>query len=300
MLMVRAILRDEQVVLPIAARLSGQFGIDGVYVGVPARLGRGGRLGDRHGRARRGRGRRAAGRRRRGAQPRRRPARPGAHAHRLGSRGGRRVAPDGSSVARRRRPRLAALRTGFKRPVCGRRGSKRPGAVPARTRFLQAPPASPRRRRARVSRLGTCTGEHAVGQVERAREGENAEQPEADTNGLRRAPQDDVREVVGVLEDRPAVPAQHAAEVDADRSEQGDDLHGTPAGPHAPESLDRALDELHRLDADQEPRDCQQRQLDRIRGGSRPRRGARDRSRDTARWGGTRSSHMRAAAARAR
>jgi malate dehydrogenase len=40
MLMVRAILRDERVVLPLAARLSGQFGIDGVYVGVPARLGR--------------------------------------------------------------------------------------------------------------------------------------------------------------------------------------------------------------------------------------------------------------------
>jgi malate dehydrogenase len=39
---VRAILRDEQVVLPIAARLSGQLGIDGVYVGVPARLGRAG------------------------------------------------------------------------------------------------------------------------------------------------------------------------------------------------------------------------------------------------------------------
>jgi malate dehydrogenase len=42
MLMVRAVLRDEQVVLPIAARLSGQFGIEGVYVGVPARLGRSG------------------------------------------------------------------------------------------------------------------------------------------------------------------------------------------------------------------------------------------------------------------
>jgi malate dehydrogenase len=42
MLMVRAVLRDEQVVLPIAARLSGQFGIAGVYVGVPARLGRSG------------------------------------------------------------------------------------------------------------------------------------------------------------------------------------------------------------------------------------------------------------------
>jgi malate dehydrogenase len=42
LLMVRAILRDEGVVLPIAARLSGQFGIEGVYVGVPARLGRGG------------------------------------------------------------------------------------------------------------------------------------------------------------------------------------------------------------------------------------------------------------------
>jgi malate dehydrogenase len=40
MLMVRAILRDEQAVLPIAAQLSGQFGIEGVYVGVPARLGR--------------------------------------------------------------------------------------------------------------------------------------------------------------------------------------------------------------------------------------------------------------------
>jgi malate/lactate dehydrogenase len=40
LLMVRAILRDEQVVLPIAARLNGEFGIDGVYVGVPARLGR--------------------------------------------------------------------------------------------------------------------------------------------------------------------------------------------------------------------------------------------------------------------
>jgi malate dehydrogenase len=42
LLMVRAILRDEQVVLPIAARLTGQLGIDGVYVGVPARLGRSG------------------------------------------------------------------------------------------------------------------------------------------------------------------------------------------------------------------------------------------------------------------
>lgn len=42
LLMVRAIIRDEGVVLPIAARLSGEFGIDGVYVGVPARLGRAG------------------------------------------------------------------------------------------------------------------------------------------------------------------------------------------------------------------------------------------------------------------
>ena len=89
--------------------------------------------------------------------------------------------------------------------------------------------------------------------------------PRPHATRLRRAPQDDVREVVGVLEDRPAVPAQHAAEVDADRREQGDDLHGTPAGRHAPESLDRALDELHGLDADQKPRDRQQRQLDRIR-----------------------------------
>jgi len=42
--MVRAIVRDERSVLPVSAYCRGELGIDGVYVGVPARLGRGGVL----------------------------------------------------------------------------------------------------------------------------------------------------------------------------------------------------------------------------------------------------------------
>lgn len=43
--MVRAIVRDERRVMPVSAYCRGEFGIDGgVYVGVPARLGRGGVL----------------------------------------------------------------------------------------------------------------------------------------------------------------------------------------------------------------------------------------------------------------
>ena len=40
--MVRAVLLDEKRVLPVSAWLEGQFGIEGVYLGVPAVLGRGG------------------------------------------------------------------------------------------------------------------------------------------------------------------------------------------------------------------------------------------------------------------
>lgn len=42
--MVRAIVRDERSVMPVSAYCRGELGIDGVYVGVPARLGRGGVL----------------------------------------------------------------------------------------------------------------------------------------------------------------------------------------------------------------------------------------------------------------
>jgi malate dehydrogenase len=42
--MVRAIVEDERSVMPVSAYCRGEFGIDGVYVGVPARLGRGGVL----------------------------------------------------------------------------------------------------------------------------------------------------------------------------------------------------------------------------------------------------------------
>ena len=40
--MVESILRDQNQVLPCAAYLTGQYGIDGVFVGVPVRLGAGG------------------------------------------------------------------------------------------------------------------------------------------------------------------------------------------------------------------------------------------------------------------
>ncbi|HEX6230335.1 MAG TPA: malate dehydrogenase, partial [Actinomycetota bacterium] len=40
--MARAITGDTKEVLPVCAWTTGQYGIDGVYVGVPARLGRGG------------------------------------------------------------------------------------------------------------------------------------------------------------------------------------------------------------------------------------------------------------------
>jgi malate dehydrogenase len=40
--MVEAIVRDTKAVLPVCAWAAGQYGIDGVYVGVPAKLGRGG------------------------------------------------------------------------------------------------------------------------------------------------------------------------------------------------------------------------------------------------------------------
>ena len=40
--MVDAILNDRHMILPCAAYLGGQFGVDGLYVGVPVRLGRSG------------------------------------------------------------------------------------------------------------------------------------------------------------------------------------------------------------------------------------------------------------------
>ncbi|MBP7559092.1 MAG: malate dehydrogenase [Armatimonadetes bacterium] len=40
--MVEAVVRDKKRILPVAARLSGQYGIDGQYLGVPAKLGAGG------------------------------------------------------------------------------------------------------------------------------------------------------------------------------------------------------------------------------------------------------------------
>jgi malate dehydrogenase len=40
--MVDSILNDRNAILPCAALLTGQYGIDGLYVGVPVKLGRGG------------------------------------------------------------------------------------------------------------------------------------------------------------------------------------------------------------------------------------------------------------------
>ena len=40
--MVEAILKDENRIFPCCVKLSGQYGIDGVFVGVPVKLGRNG------------------------------------------------------------------------------------------------------------------------------------------------------------------------------------------------------------------------------------------------------------------
>ena len=40
--MVDAILNDRHMILPCAAHLTGPYGVDGLYVGVPVRLGRSG------------------------------------------------------------------------------------------------------------------------------------------------------------------------------------------------------------------------------------------------------------------
>ena len=69
---VDSIVLDEKRVLPCAAYLEGEYGIDGLYVGVPVKLGAGGCRGDRRARARRLRARRARRIRRGGARGRRR------------------------------------------------------------------------------------------------------------------------------------------------------------------------------------------------------------------------------------
>ena len=58
--MVDAIMLDEKRVLPCAAYLEGEYGIDGLYMGVPVKLGARRDRGDRRARARRRRARRAA------------------------------------------------------------------------------------------------------------------------------------------------------------------------------------------------------------------------------------------------
>jgi malate dehydrogenase len=40
--MVEAILKDKKKILPCAAYLSGEYGVKGLYVGVPVKLGRAG------------------------------------------------------------------------------------------------------------------------------------------------------------------------------------------------------------------------------------------------------------------
>jgi malate dehydrogenase len=40
--MVEAIIKDKKKILPCAALLQGEYGIDGLFIGVPVKLGRGG------------------------------------------------------------------------------------------------------------------------------------------------------------------------------------------------------------------------------------------------------------------
>ena len=71
--MVDAIVLDEKRVLPCAAYLEGEYGIDGLYMGVPVKLGAGGIEADRRARARRRRARQRSSVRRGRARGRRRP-----------------------------------------------------------------------------------------------------------------------------------------------------------------------------------------------------------------------------------
>jgi len=48
--MVESIVRNTEELLPVCAWVTGQYGIHDVYVGVPVRLSRSGRLGDRRAR----------------------------------------------------------------------------------------------------------------------------------------------------------------------------------------------------------------------------------------------------------
>ena len=70
--MVDAIMLDEKRVLPCTAYLEGEYGIDGLYMGVPGQARRGRHGGDRRARARRRRARGARGFGRRRARGRRR------------------------------------------------------------------------------------------------------------------------------------------------------------------------------------------------------------------------------------
>ena len=59
--MVDAIMLDEKRILPCTAYLEGEYGIDGLYMGVPCKLGAEGRRADRRARPLRRRARRAPG-----------------------------------------------------------------------------------------------------------------------------------------------------------------------------------------------------------------------------------------------
>ena len=141
--MVDSICLDEKRILPCTAYLEGEYGISGLYMGVPVKLGAGGRRGDREAAPDGGREEDAARVRRRGARGRRRPEEEvdGSRAHR----------PD-----RHRLRRVLRHRSRHRR-VARRRGRERRHvrAAPGAPRARGGADRRPRRRRRRHERGGS-------------------------------------------------------------------------------------------------------------------------------------------------
>ena len=150
---VDAIALDEKRVLPCTALLEGEYGIDDLYMGVPVKLGAGGRRGDRRARPERPGAHVAAGVRRRRARRGRRPERVGVSTWISASTAGRRSSaarPRASGSHRPRRwPRKERERRHVRAPA--RRARARGGAH-RRAFPSSATSASPTTSRARSTR----------------------------------------------------------------------------------------------------------------------------------------------------
>src|SRR5665648_675938 len=149
----------------------------------------------------------------------------------------------------------------FSSPACALRVSMRRGMLPAVMPASVAPRrprATPRRGRSPVAgvraRLGEL-GEDGDGDVDEQEE-QGEQQRESEQPGLRCGVGDLAVELPGQrhrpAQQVPAVPAQEAAEVDAEAAEPGGGDHERPAGRAAEGARDDVLHQIERHDAQQE------------------------------------------------